>query len=323
MVAVTSDSLYTGNPLNIFKGQKGLVLIRDYDPTRISANFTPFDSATGLFDGTLKTTGGYQCLGAFDENGIEFDPSISVADTKIWQSPDKQRSDVTERGLTGAFTCVEQRPIIDAINNLLPLSAAGSIGQAGYVVKPDSSPTIYERDALFIGVDTKYGVTNRVAWFARCEMNKPDKYSWVRKTETQSKLVLEALFEPTIGAPYELFVDGPGWRASGGVTGVPGGVVAPVATAGGTAGTATLTFAVPATANGPFTYSVFQDNGSAGTWATQLSSSQVVASTVGSTVTLTLTGITPTGAHTFKVSAIGSNLSTSAKSLASNSVTTT
>jgi len=325
--AVTADALYTGNPLNIFKGTSGLALVRDYDPAQIDPNFTPFDSATGLFKGNLKesiSSGGfgYIDLGGFDENGVENDRSVTVSSDKWWQSPDVQRNDVTDRSLSVSFTPATLFPAIDAINNLLPLSAVGVIGQAGYSVAPEGSPTLYERDIIIIGVDKKYGIVSRALWLPRCDTTKFDKESWSRKTSTMTKLQFDALFETALGRPYKVFVDGPGWRAMGGVTAIPGGATPPVATVGGSAGHATLAFAPPASPNAPFVFNVWakQDAGP----ATQIDASDIAVdpSSTDSSVVLDLTGLTA-GATTFQVSATGSNLSTSALSTASNSITVT
>ena len=312
MTATTFEGLFTGNPHDTFKGLKTAVFVKDYDPTVSLANFTPFDAATGNFDASLTTTQGFVCTGYTDENGPEFNPTLTTSDTNTGQSPDVLRKDGTQRALSGSITLLGSNlPVTHALQHQLPLTALPSLGTAGYVVSPEADITLYDRTVLFVAVDKKYGVIAHTLLIPRAVMTKPDKIAWNRKTESTAKFTFESQIEATTGKPYLYFIDGPGWRALGGTTTTPG---TPVATAGAT-GIASLAFTAPTSANSPFTYSVFVDAST-----TPVTAGSV---TVGGTVSnpvLTVSGQTA-GSHTYKVQAIGSNLSTSAKSAASNSIT--
>lgn len=312
MASQTWDSFFGGNSDNIFKGQYGSVLVRDYDPTKSLASYTPFDSATGEFSSTLLTTDGWTDIGYLDENGLEFNPTLTTADTKAWQSRQKLRTDVTEDSEAAVITAIEQTPIIDALETNLPLASMGTIGQVGYQYTKPKVTVPVVRQVLFVAIDvTAYGLSAWCRMYPRALMIKPDKKSMQAKTEAQSKLTFESYPDHLAGFAVRTLRDGPGWRARGGTTGTTG---TPVAATAGT-GTVTLSFTAPTTANGPFTYNVFVDDG-----VVALDASKVSVGGTLSNPVLTVTG-QAAGAHTYKVQAVGSNLSGSAQSAASNSVT--
>lgn len=313
MAGVLFESLFSGKPADLFKGLKTMVLIKDYDPTMSLASFTPFDSATGNFDPTLTTTSGFVDCGYTDENSLEIDRNVTIADTMSGQSGDSIRKDAQSRSLTGSVTLLGANlPVVHALNDQLPLASVGRTGTAGYQVTPEQDITVYDRTVLFVAVDKKNGIIARALLMPRAPMTKPDKESWNRKTEVQAKFQFDATYDQLAGFPYRMFIDGQGWRDLGGPTATPGTVTAEAAAAG----TATLSFAAPASPNSPFVYKVFD-----GASSTPYAGSVTVGGTPVAPV-LTVEGLSA-GAHTFKVQAIGSNLKASATTAASNSVTIT
>ncbi|WP_063039724.1 fibronectin type III domain-containing protein [Nocardia pseudovaccinii] len=315
MTGTTWDTLFGGDVNNVFKGQFGFALVRDYDPTKSLANFTPFDTLTGDWSATLLTTDAFNGCGYFDENGLEFNPTLATADTKAWQSRQKLLTDITDDSESAMFTAIERTPIIEALETNLPLAAMSSIGSVGYqYTKPKVTVPIHRQfvfGAIYAG---PLGLEGWARIYPNALMVKPDKLSMNAKTEAQGKLTCESYPDSVSGFAVRTLREGPGWRAKGGTTGTPG---TPTATAGGSAGTASMTFTAPTTPNGPFTYNVFVDAST-----TPVSSGTVTVSGTTSNPILTVTGLTA-GSHTFKVQAVGSNLSGSAKTAASNSVTVT
>lgn len=314
MASALWDTIFGGDVDTIFKGQFGFALVRDYDPTTSLANWSPFDSATGEWSSTLLTTDGFVGCGYFDENGLEFNPNMTTADTKAWQSRQKLFTDITEDTEDAMFTAIQRTPVIEAIETNLPLAAMGTLGQAGYQYTKPLVTVPIERQWVFGAVFmTKLGMQGWARIYTRATMTKTDKLQFNAKTETQAKLTLESFPDAVSGFAVRTLRDGPGWRALGGTTATPG---TPVATLGG-AGAASLAFTAPASKNGPFTYKVF-----VGASVVALPANQVTPGGTASNPVLALTGLTA-GATTFKVQAIGSNLSGSSLSAASNSVTIT
>ncbi|MEV6258081.1 hypothetical protein AB0L97_32985 [Nocardia sp. NPDC051911] len=314
MTGTTWDTLFGGDVGNVFKGQFGFCLARDYDPTKPLTNFSPFDTATGDWSSTLLTTDGFVGLGYFDENGLEFTPTLQTADTKAWQSRQKLLTDITEDSEAAMFTAIERTPYIEALETNLPFASMLAMGAAGYqYTKPRVTVPIH-RQLIFGSIyASPQGISAWARIYSDAIMVKPDKLSMNPKTEAQGKLTLEAMPDSLSGFAVRTLREGPGWRARGGTTGTPGTPTA----AAGSAGVATLTFTAPTTPNGPFTYKVCADAST-----TAITTGNV---TVGGTTTnpiLTVSSQTA-GAHTYKVQAIGSNLSASAMTAASNSVTVT
>lgn len=316
----TWESYFGGNVDQIFKGQFGSVLIRDYDPTRPLTNWTPFDTETGEFrddfyDSTTNTFAeGWLDLGYGSESGVVFTPTMAVADTKAWQSRQKLRTDVTEEDEMAEFVSIQSNPIIDAINMNLPLASVGAIGSVGYQATKPKITTLIPRQIAFIGIDMSKGLFySQVRVYPFALMAKPGKFSWDSKTESQTPLTFEPRPDQASGFAVRKLCEGPGWRALGGTTATPG---TPVATAAG-AGVATLSFVAPASPNGPFLYNVFVDAS-----PTPVTGSAVTVGGTSAHPILTV-GTQTAGAHTYKVQAVGSNLSGSAKTPASNSITVT
>ncbi|GAC70727.1 hypothetical protein [Gordonia soli] len=317
MTAQTYDQVFTGNPLNVFKGLKPMVSIKDYDPAMPLTNFTPFDETfTGIDSKVHATSGtgawGFQDLGMTDENALELDPSVTTSDTASGQYPDLVRKDGSTRAFAGSFTLIEQRPAVDALQYSLPLAALPSIGTAGYAAGPEVDITLYERTALMAAFDSVRQIWF-VALFPRCVLDKPDKFSLGRKTESQTKISLAGLQDPFVKRPFKIFRGGAGWLALGGATTTVGTVTAaPAAPL-----TVTLSFTAPDSKNTPFKYKVYEDASS-----TPLADNLVTAGGTAASPVLTVTGRTA-GSHTYKVQAIGSNLSSGPQSAASSPVTVT
>lgn len=110
---------------------------------------------------------------------------------------------------------------------------------------------------------------------------------------------------------------GAGWTALGGVPTLSAS--APVATAGGTAGTATLAFAVPTGTGDPWSYTAQVSTDSGVTWGTAIEPDSVAVS--GGTVTLSLSDITA-GSSKLRATVTGTNGST-ATTPTSNAITVT
>ncbi|MEU6582816.1 hypothetical protein [Nocardia sp. NPDC046763] len=314
MTGTTWDTIFGGNPDQVFKGQFGFVLVRDYDPTKPLTSWSPFDTTSGNWSSTLLTTDGFTAIGYTDESGLEFTPTLQTADTKAWQSRQKLFTDITEDSESAMFTAIQRTPIVEALETNLPLAAMGTIGQAGYqYTKPKVTVPIARQFVFGSIFSSPYGVSGWARIYSRALMIKPDKMAHNAKTEANSKLVIESYPDSASGFAVRTLRDGPGWRALGGTTATPG---TPTATAGAPgSGNATLTFTAPTSNNGPFTYNVFVDAG-----VVPIATSSVTVGGTTANPILTVSGQT-TGSHTYKVQAVGANLSGSVQTPASNSVT--
>lgn len=312
MTGTTWDTIFGGDVNNVFKGQLGFTVARDYDPTKSLASFSPFDTSTGDWSSTLLTTDGFEPIGYQDENGLEFTPTLTTADTKAWQSRQKLLTDFTEDSESAMLTAIERTPLVEALETNLPFASMGARGQAGFSYRKPKVTTPIARQVLFGAVyASPLGISYWARLYPRCYMVKPDKLQMNPKVEAQGKLTFEAFPDQLAGFAVQTYREGAGWRALGGTTGTPG---TPVATAGGT-GVATITFTAPTTPNGPFIYNVFVDAG-----VVAIDPTKVAVGGTALNPILTISTQT-TGAHTYKVQAVGTNLSGSVQSAASNSVT--
>lgn len=309
----TWDTIFGGDVGNVFKGQFGFVLARDYDASKPLTNFTPFAS-DGNWSTTLLTTDGFVGLGYFDENGLEFTPTLTTSDTKAWQARQKLLTDFTEDEEAAMFTAIERTPYIEALESNIPFASMLSAGTVGYqYTKPVVTVPIHRQLVFGSIYMSAQGLSAWARIYSDAIMAKPDKLVMQAKTETQGKLTFDAMLDSVSGFAVRTLREGPGWRARGGTTGTPG---TPTATAGAT-GVATLAFTAPTTKNGPFTYNVFADAST-----TPIITADVAVGGTAANPVLTLSA-QASGAHTYKVQAIGSNLSASAQTAASNSVTVT
>jgi hypothetical protein len=318
-------SLYTGNSDHIRKWLYGSVLIRDWkaDGSTSLEDFTPFADdnqlRTDLFEDTFPGGRWYE-VGAITEDGVEFNPKFSVEETKIWQSRQSQRTDITEDDEEVMFTAAESTPVTDFLRNNLPLVGVPEIGETNYQVdKPDFSDIVY-RQILVIGVDGSVGENGQAIYLVearpRVSLTKVGKRQFAAKKVDGTELTYGVYPDPATGTARRTYRGGPVWLSEGGVItfATPNTVTAAAATAG----TATITLTQPTSANGPFTYSVTKTTGGTTTAATVSGT----PSLSGQTVTITISGLTASTSYTFTVSVTGDNDATATYPV-SNSVTAT
>jgi hypothetical protein len=278
----------------------GSCLVQDYSTSNNFSTYSPFDSTTGLLNSTLLSTDGWRDLGYLDENGVEFTPSLTMADTNGWQTRSPLRSDTTADTEQAMFTCLQSSPIVDALFEQLPLSSAGTEGATGYSLVHPVVPQEVYRSLLFLAVDGTTSNPNFVAkLYPRCKIIKVDKQDWQAKTETQYKITVQAYQDSVAGFTRKLFREGPAWRALG----LPSGV-----------GTATAT---PASGSVALSWTA----ATVGTGAPSITGYTVTATKIadGSTVsgspfsvavgttTKTVTGLTSGQPYTFTVYATNAN----------------
>lgn len=303
MAGSTWLSLFQSGPAQpgqIYKGLYGSCLVQDYSTSNNFSTYSPFDSSTGLLNSTLLTTDGFSDLGYLDEAGVEFTPTLTVAETNGWQTRQPLRSDTTVDTEQAMFTCLQSSPIVDALYEQLPLSSAGVEGATGYSVVHPVTPQEVYRSMLFIAVDGTTSNPNFMAkLYPRCKIIKVDKQDWQAKTETQYKITVQAYPDSVAGFTRKLFREGPAWRALG----LPSGVGTITATpASGSVSlswtAATVGTGAPALTN----YTVT---------ATQISNNTAASGspfTVASgTTTKNVTGLTSGQPYTFTVKANNSN----------------
>lgn len=316
-------NLYQGSADRIRKQLYGSILMRDWKPDGSTsfASINPFAD-----DGNLRTDwlldsfpgGRWYELGAVTENGVEFNPKFSTAETKIWQNRRSQRTDVTEDDEEVMFTLAESAPTGDYLRANLPLQNVPAVGADDYkVVTPNFMDIVY-RQIIVIGVDgtlsnglCEYTIEGR----PRVSLTKKGKRQWAAKDVDGNELTYGVYPDPASGAPAFLWRGGQMWLGEGGLTTFPTPQVAPVA-APVAGGKATIALAVPTSQNTPFTYTVKQTTGATTTDATIVGTPSVSSGTV----TITVSGLTTGSSYTFTVTATGSN-NAAATSLASNSVT--
>lgn len=296
-------SLFNSGPAQpgqIFKGLYGSVLIQDYSTSNNFATYNPFDATTGLLNSTLLTTDGFQDLGYMDENGVEFTPTWTMADTAGWQTRQPLRSDPTVDTETAMFTCLQSNPTVDCLYEGLPLSSAGTEGATGYSVVHPQVPQLVYRSVLFLGVD---GTTANPIFMAKlypkATITKIDKQDLQAKSEVQYKFTLQAYPDSVAGFARKLFREGPAWRALGVPSGVGTITPTPAATAVSLSwSTATVGTGAPALLN----YTVTANKISDGSSATGSPFTIAAGTTVKN-----VTGLTSGQPYTFTVKANNSN----------------
>lgn len=319
----------TWNPLGIRKGLITNVLIRDYagaatnlreSSVGLNTNglFTPY-ATDGLYRTDLLDPafpgGQFYDVGALKEDGIKLTPDVSVEMVKVAQSRRAQRFDITDENDEIMFTCRESNPVVDALRFDLPLAYIGDAGAPAYTVTKPSESDLVERQIVALAEDGN----NRFAYvFPRVNRKKVGATQLNRKDPDDLELTYGALICPYVDAPIYIVREGSGWRSLAGV------VIwnsTPVATAA-TATTATVAFTKPRLSNDPqpdtFTYTVERKTGSGSFVAATTTGNPSVS---GSTVTLTVSGLTTATAYNFRVTAVASG-SQAATSAASNSITT-
>lgn len=314
--ATTWDVLFGGDTSQIFKGQFGFAGFRDYDPTKPLTNWTPFITSTGDWSTSLDDPAGdnFSMIGYTDENALEFTPTMTTSDTRGWQARQKLLTDITEDSEMATLTAIQRTPLVEALESNIPLAAMGSLGQVGYQYTKPKFTYPVARQIIFGAVyASPLGLSLWARIYPLAYMIKPDKLGMNPKTEAQGKLQFDAMLDPISGFAVRTLREGPGWRALGGTTSTPGTVTATAGTSG--SGNVTLTFTAPTSKNGPFTYNVFVDS-----TVTPIATSAITVGGTTSNPILTVSGQT-TGSHTYKVQAVGSNMSGSVQTAPSNSVT--
>lgn len=286
--------------------------------------FTPFAA-----DGTIRQdllvnptsvdqTGlnAFYHIGELKEDNVEVTMDLTVQETASAQSVRTVRNVLTKLDDKLAFTPIESTPLIDQLRYELPLvNGVTAVGTAGYQQVRPVMDQLVERTVVLLGVDTDGNLRAEV--FPRCVTDKKGKLPFQRKTPESLDLSYTALPDPMTGAVMWVCREGTSWRALGGTPSFS--ATAPTATAE-TGGKATVSFAVPTGLDGPFTFTVAQQEGGTGAFTAATLSGQPVIS--NGTVTLTVSGLTTGSAYVFQVTATGANDGT-ATSLASNSITAT
>lgn len=319
----------TWNPLGIRKGLITNVLIRDYagaatnlKDSAVGLNddgfFTPY-AQDGLYRSDLLdpsfSGGQFYDVGALKDDGVKLTPDVSVEGVKVAQARRAQRWDITDENDEVMFTCRESNPVVDALRFDLPLAGLLDAGAPGYTVSKPSESDLIERQIIALAEDGN----NRFAYvFPRVSRKKVGSTQLNRKDPDDLELTYGALICPFVDSPVYIVREGSGWRSLAGV------VIwnsTPVATAA-TATTASVAFTKPRLSRDPqpdnFTYTVERKTGNGAWTAATLSGNPSVS---GSTVTLTVSGLTTATAYTFRVTATAAG-SQSAVSAVSNGITT-
>ncbi|MFE3081775.1 hypothetical protein [Nocardia tengchongensis] len=309
------DSFFAGNFDQMFRGQFGSCFVKDYDGVTNWSAWNPFDP-TGAIKSTFYQNGqfsdGWVDLGYGDKTGIKFSQSLTVNQVDPWQSRREEDPNITKQSETGVFTALQSNPVIDALQDGMPLAAMPSVGASGYSYAMPRFPQVVYRTVAFMSLRITRAGLPWMKWrlYPCATMLKPSEAEWAAENGEKTVLTFEAHECQVSGSARFVLQDGPGWRALGGVTLAPG---TPAATATGSGGV-TLGFTAPLSSNGPFTYKAFR---------TSAPTIPITPAAVGGTAAnpiLTLSG-QATGAATYTVQATGSNGTTSAQSVASASVT--
>ncbi len=310
MAGATWDSLFVPNPQLVFKGLYGSVIVKDYSLQNPFANWSPFDSATGLLSSDLVGAQGFLETGLLDENGVTFTPKYALADTNAWQTRAAVRKDATQDTAESTFTCIESlRPVVQALRESMPFSQLQQVGAAGFGLKKPRTPRIALRSILYIAVDTQLGADcYQVTLFPRCVLLKPDVKSQNPKSEQNAKLVFEPLYDQVAGFAEYTWTDGPGWRLLSALIAASSVVATAV-----TGAKANLTFNPPTNGTAPYTYSVGIVPAASG--------ATVAFGGTAAAPTAVVSGLTVGTSYSFTVTATDSTGRVSQASVASNSVT--
>jgi len=310
MAGATWDSLFVPNPQLVFKGLYGSVIVKDYSLQNPFANWSPFDSATGLLSSDLVGAQGFLETGLLDETGVTFTPKYALADTNAWQTRSAVRKDATQDTAESTFVCIESlRPVVQALRESAPFSQLQQVGAAGFGFKKSRTPRIALRSILHIAVDTQLGADcYQVTLYPRCVLLKPDVKSQSPKSEQQAKLMFEPLYDQVAGFAEYVWTDGPGWRLLSGLI-----AVSSVAATAVTGAKANLTFNPPTNGTAPYTYSVGIVPAASG--------ATVAFGGTAAAPTAVVSGLTVGTSYSFTVTATDSTGRVSQASVPSNSVT--
>lgn len=335
MVALPSvgaewEAVYGYNPLGIRKGIITNILLRDYhgsltnlaDPlVGVNADgvFTPF-----ALDGKYRTDllsssfpgGQFFDLGALKETGTKISANTTVDKTMIAQSRRPQRYDLTEETDEINFVCRESSPLIDYLRFDKPLIGVPDTGTLSYAVKKPAEGDIVERQIIALAED---GDFHFAYIFPRVARDKVGDSNLNKKDPDELDLTYGAVLCPFAMYPVAVAREGAGWRAQSGAPVFS--AVAPIATQTG-ATTATVAFTQPTLIHDPtpdtFVYTLEKSISPYTSWT----SATILAPTVvGTTVTLSVTGLTTATAYKFRVTAAATSGAT-AVSQVSNIATT-
>jgi hypothetical protein len=337
MVALPStgvawEAAYGYNPLGIRKGIITNILMRDYhgsltnlaDPLvglNTDGVFTPYALDGGYRTDLLLPSfpgGQWYDLGALKDDGVKLASNTDVEETMIAQSRRPQRYDLTKEGDELTFTCREDNPTVDLLRFDMPLINIQDVGKQSYALRKPAEGDLVERQAIALAEDGDH----RFAYiFPRVARSKIEDTAINKKDPHDFGVTYGALLCPYALYPVAIAREGIGWRAQGGAPVFP--APAPVATAVAGA-TATLSFTVPMLLHDPkpdvFTYVVKKTAMPAGTPTT--TATQVGSPTlVGTTVTITLSGITAAAQWKFSVEATATVNSQMTTSSDSNTIT--
>lgn len=310
------DTWFGGNLDQLFRGQFGSCLVKDYDGVTNWSTWTPFDPITGEIKTAFYTNGvfadGWHDLGYGDKTGIKFTQTLTTNMSELWQTRRDADPQITKQAETGVFTATQSNPVINALQDNLPLASVPYVGASGYSYAMPRFPQVVYRTVAFMSLRvTKAGLL-WMKWrlYPCATMLKPGEITWAAETEGKAVLTFDPYEDQVSGSARFVLEDGPGWRALGGATLAPG---TPVAAASG-GGVVTLTTTQPLSPNGPFTYVAYR---------TSAPTVPITPTAVGGTAAapiLTL-GSQAVGAATYTVQAIGSNGTSSPQSAPSASVT--
>jgi hypothetical protein len=216
---------------------------------------------------------------------------------------------ITEESEAFSFTPVDTgSPVVQHLRKNLRLSDA-----SGNIILPDAGQVAegYSRTAGGENVARQFFICRELAGPGGLPIYKVDGYSLCRsmdfgasKRDNKDSEASELSYEPELDgimlamawngqgvleyqpAIMHTWYGGPGRTALGGVPVLSS--AAPVATAGGTAGTATLAFAVPSGPGDPWSYKAQVSTDGGTTWGAGVTPASVAVSS--GTVTLSLTG---------------------------------
>lgn len=319
------------NPLSIRYWQTTNIFARDY----FNADGTVFDLSNpavglgtdGLFtplaaDGSIRTdlfvtssgtNQGFYHLGELKVDAVDVTPDMTVQETPTASSVRTVRNVLTKLDDEFAFTPLEDTPIIKALRWELPLASVPALGTPGFQMSRGAADYLQNRIFVALGTDGDGNLMYKV--FPNCQGKKKGKEELGRKEPDSQELRYSTLVDPATGMVMWEGQDGVQWR---GMATSPAFSAAPVATAIA-GGKATLAFPTPS-GDGPYTYTVLQQSGGAGTYSGATLSG--IPNVSGSTTTLTVSALTAGTSYTFQVVAQGTNNQTGT-SPASNAITAT
>lgn len=325
------EAAYGYNPLGIRKGIITNIIARDYhgsltnlaDPLvglNTDGIFTPY-ALDGKYRSDLLLPsfpgGQFYDLGAIKDDGVKISTSTDVEETMIAQSRRPQRYDLTKEGDEIMFTCREDNPTVDLLRFDMPLFNVPDIGKQGYALRKPAEGDLIERQIIAFAEDGDH----RFAYiFPRVARSKIADTQLNKKDPHEFGATYGAMLCPFAQYPVAIAREGAGWRSLGGSPIFP--LPAPVATAVAGA-TATVVFTVPYLLHDPkpdtLTYTVAKTLMPAGTPTTVATVTGTAL--VGTTVTLTLSGITAASQWKFAVTATSTTNSLAGTSLDSNTIT--